>query len=94
MKISQEEVKHVATLARLEITDQEIETMTDQLDTILQYVAKLEEVDTTDVPVTTHTQNVVNGFREDIVRPSLQRDASLSNAPEKDDASFIVPRII
>lgn len=94
MKISQEEVRHVAGLARLEITDQEIERMTDQLDDILRYVAKLDEVDTTDVPATTHTQQVVNAFRDDVVKPSLEREAALKNAPEDNGSSFVVPRII
>lgn len=94
MKISQEEVQQVASLARLELSDHEIEKMTDQLDTILRYVAKLDEVDTTGVPATTHTQKVVNAFREDKVQPSLERKQSLANAPKSDDVSFIVPRII
>lgn len=94
MKITHEEVQHVANLARLQLSENEIERMTEQLDTILSYVEKLDKVDTEGVPVTTHTQQVVNAFREDVVRPSLDREAALSNAPEDNGESFTVPRII
>lgn len=94
MKITREEVQKVANLARLQLSENEIERMTEQLDTILSYVEKLDEVDTEGVPVTTHTQQVVNAFREDVVKPSLDRDAVLSNAPEDNGESFTVPRII
>lgn len=94
MKITSEEVQHVANLARLQLSENEIERMTEQLDTILSYVEKLDKVDTEGVPVTTHTQQVVNAFREDVVKPSLDRDAALGNAPEDNGESFTVPRII
>ncbi len=94
MKITREEVQKVANLARLQLSENEIERMTEQLDTILSYVEKLDKVDTEGVPVTTHTQQVVNAFREDVVKPSLDRDAVLSNAPEDNGESFTVPRII
>lgn len=94
MKITREEVQKVANLARLQLSENEIERMTEQLDTILSYVEKLDEVDTEGVPVTIHTQQVVNAFREDVVKPSLDRDAVLSNAPEDNGESFTVPRII
>ncbi len=94
MKITRDEVRHVAQLARLDLTDAEVDRMTGQLDAILSYVAKLDELDTTGVTVTTHTQNVVNAFREDEVRPSLPRERALAGAPEQNGESFVVPRVI
>jgi aspartyl-tRNA(Asn)/glutamyl-tRNA(Gln) amidotransferase subunit C len=94
MKITREEVQHVAKLARLELTSPEVDRMTGQLDAILSYVAKLDELDTTNVPVTTHTQQVVNAFRDDEVRPSLPRERALANGPEQNGEAFVVPRVI
>ena len=94
MKITREEVQHVAKLARLELSAAEVERMTGQLDAILSYVAKLDELDTNGVAVTTHTQNVVNAFREDEVRPSLPRERALANGPDQNDEAFVVPRVI
>jgi len=94
MKITREEVRHVAKLARLELSDAEVDRITGQLDAILSYVAKLDELDTTGVAVTTHTQQVVNAFREDAVRPSLPRERALANGPEHNGESFVVPRVI
>ena len=94
MKITREEVQHVAKLARLELSAAEVERMTGQLDAILSYVAKLDELDTSGVAITTHTQNVVNAFREDEVRPSLPRERALANGPDQNDEAFVVPRVI
>jgi aspartyl-tRNA(Asn)/glutamyl-tRNA(Gln) amidotransferase subunit C len=94
MKITTEEVRRVAALARLELSEAEVERMTGQLDAILSYVAKLDELETTGVAVTTHPQAVVNAFREDEVRPSLTRERALANAPEQNGEAFIVPRVI
>ena len=94
MKISKEEVERVANLARLDLSEEEVETMTGQLDSILQYVAKLDELDTTGVAVTTHTQDVVNAFREDEVRDSLPREKALAASPRQNGEAFIVPKVI
>lgn len=94
MKITEEEVRRVAHLARLELSGEEISRMTGQLDAILRYVAKLDELDTTGVPTTTHTQDVINAFRDDVVRPSLPRELALANGPNQNGESFVVPRII
>ena len=94
MKITREEVENVARLARLELAGEEVERMTRQLDTILSYVAKLDELDTTNVAVTTHTQSVTNAFREDEVRESLPREKALANAPKQNGEAFVVPKII
>ncbi|PID72160.1 MAG: Asp-tRNA(Asn)/Glu-tRNA(Gln) amidotransferase GatCAB subunit C [Desulfobulbus propionicus] len=94
MKISREEVQHVAKLARLILSEDETDRMTQQLDTLLHYMDKLEAVDTAGVSPTTHTQQVVNAFREDVVIPSLDRSKALCNAPEDNQESFVVPRVI
>lgn len=94
MKISKEEVERVADLARLDLSMAEVETMTGQLDSILQYVAKLDELDTTGVAVTTHTQDVVNAFRDDVVRESLPREKALAASPNQNGEAFIVPKVI
>lgn len=94
MKITKEQVQHVADLARLELHPDEIERMTAQLDTILRYAAKLEELDTTNISPTAHTHGMNNVFREDVVRPSLDREKALANSCCQNGESFVVPRII
>jgi aspartyl-tRNA(Asn)/glutamyl-tRNA(Gln) amidotransferase subunit C len=94
MKITKQEVENVARLARLELSASEVDRMTRQLDTILSYVAKLDELDTSGVPVTTHTQSMTNAFRDDEVRESLPREAALANGPKQNDEAFVVPKII
>ena len=94
MKISRQEVEHVAHLARLHLDAEELSQMTAQLDTILSYVAKLDELDTTGVQPTTHAFSITNAFREDRVRDSLAQDEALGNAPQQNGESFVVPRVI
>jgi aspartyl-tRNA(Asn)/glutamyl-tRNA(Gln) amidotransferase subunit C len=94
MKIIPQEVSHVAKLARLHMSQEEVEEMTRQLDDILTYVAKLNELDTEGVVPTTHTISIVNAFREDEVKPSLEREKTLVNAPRQNGESFVVPRVI
>jgi len=94
MKISPDEVEHVARLARLELSPNEKEDLTRQMNRILQYVEKLNELDTTGVSPTSHAIDLENAFRDDAVEVSLPRDASLENAPESNGAEFVVPRII
>lgn len=94
MKITREEVEHVAVLARLDLNAEEAERITAQLDNILTYVAKLDELDTEGVPLTTHSQNVANAFREDEVHESLDRNQALANGPLENGESFIVPRVL
>jgi aspartyl-tRNA(Asn)/glutamyl-tRNA(Gln) amidotransferase subunit C len=94
MKITKEEIEKVAHLARLNLSVQELETMTGQLDTILTYVAQLSELDTTGVQATTHAFSVSNAFREDRVVDSLSRQEALANGPCQNGEAFVVPRII
>ncbi len=94
MKITKKEVKHVAHLARLNLSEDELQKMTEQLDIILSYVDKLNELDTTDVEPMTHAFSITNAFRDDRLKESLSQEDALSNGPEQNGESFIVPRII
>jgi aspartyl-tRNA(Asn)/glutamyl-tRNA(Gln) amidotransferase subunit C len=93
-KISLEQVRHVAKLARLELTDDQIRKFTPQLESILQYVAKIAEVDVTGVEPMTHALPIHNVFREDLPGPCLPLDDVLKNAPETEGPFFKVPKII
>jgi aspartyl-tRNA(Asn)/glutamyl-tRNA(Gln) amidotransferase subunit C len=94
MKITKKEVEQVATLARLHLSEEELGRMTGQLDTILSYVAKLDELNTDGVEATTHAFSINNAFREDVVQDSLSQEEALANAPRANEEAFIVPRII
>jgi aspartyl-tRNA(Asn)/glutamyl-tRNA(Gln) amidotransferase subunit C len=93
-KITKEEVEHITHLARLTLSESELEKVTVQLDTILSYVEKLDELETADIRPTTHVFSVTNAFREDIVEDSLPREKALANAPLQDGENFQVPKII
>jgi aspartyl-tRNA(Asn)/glutamyl-tRNA(Gln) amidotransferase subunit C len=94
MKITREEVAHVATLARLSLQEEEKEQYARQLDHILSYIEKLNELNTDGVEPTSHSLPLINPMREDVVKESLTQDAALSNAPEKEQGCFKVPRIL
>jgi aspartyl-tRNA(Asn)/glutamyl-tRNA(Gln) amidotransferase subunit C len=94
MKITIEEVEHVARLARLEIGSEEKENLTEQMNRILLYMEKLNELDTAGVDPTSHVIDLHNAFRVDAVEQSFPRKQILDNAPEANEAEFIVPRII
>jgi len=92
--IAREDVEHVAELARLELTPAEKEQFIAQLNSILTYIEKLNELDTRDVEPTSHVLPMSNVFRDDAVRPSLERTEVLHNAPEESHFFFKVPWII
>ena len=92
--ITREDVEHVAELARLDLTAAEKEQFISQLNDILTYVNKLNELDTTGVEPTSHVIPMSNALREDAVRPSDDRATMLQNAPEEFHFFFKVPRII
>ena len=94
MKITTKEVEYVAKLARLKLTEQEKDLFTQQLDSILDYMGKLNELDTEKVPPTSHVLPLKNVMREDEVKDSHLQEELLSNAPERDDNFFSVPKII
>ncbi|HEX4702554.1 MAG TPA: Asp-tRNA(Asn)/Glu-tRNA(Gln) amidotransferase subunit GatC [Pseudonocardiaceae bacterium] len=92
--ISRDEVAHLARLARLAVTEDELTTFAGQLDVILQSVATVGEVAADDIPPTTHAVPLVNVFRPDVVRPGLTQQQALSGAPSAEDGRFRVPRIL
>ena len=92
--ITREEVLHIARLARLELSDTELERIREQLNGILQYIDKLKRLDVTGVEPTSHAVPLVNVMREDEVAPPFAQDAMLANAPDRVAALFRVPRII
>jgi aspartyl-tRNA(Asn)/glutamyl-tRNA(Gln) amidotransferase subunit C len=91
MAISREDVLHVAKLAELELTEEEIERFGGQLNAILEAVGKVAELDLADVPPTSHPLSIVNVFGADEPRPSLELDDVFANAPEREDDFFRVP---
>lgn len=94
MKITREEVERVAVLARLKLSHEDTVALTDQLDKILQYVEKLNQLDTGNVEPLAHAVDIVNAFRRDQVIPSPPTEDLLRNAPATEDSFFRVPKII
>lgn len=94
MSLSADEVRYVAGLARLALSDEEVERLAPQLSRILQYAEQVGEVAVEDVEPTSHPYPLGNVFRDDEVRPSLPREALLSQAPDAEDDRFAVPRIV
>ena len=94
MKITATEIAHVAKLARLELTEAEKESFTGQMDAILSYVDKLNELDTTGIIPTAHAVPMENAFREDVTAPSIGIDNALGNAPDRVESFFRVPKVI
>jgi aspartyl-tRNA(Asn)/glutamyl-tRNA(Gln) amidotransferase subunit C len=93
-KIDRLQVKKVAKLARLELTDAEIDEFTGQLAAILEYVQKISLLDTKNVEPLAHSLPVSNVFRQDAVKESLGTEKVLANAPQRDEMFFIVPKIL
>jgi aspartyl-tRNA(Asn)/glutamyl-tRNA(Gln) amidotransferase subunit C len=93
-KITPDQVREVAVLARLEIPDSRIPKLTGQLESILEYVAKISQVDMTGVEPMAHALPLHNVLREDVVGPSLPLDRVLQNAPQTDGPFFKVPKVI
>ena len=91
MAITREEVLHVAKLASLELTEEEVERLTGELSAILEAVSKVSELDLADVPPTSHPLELVNAWAEDEPRPSLSLDDAFANAPARDGDLFKVP---
>jgi aspartyl-tRNA(Asn)/glutamyl-tRNA(Gln) amidotransferase subunit C len=94
MKITKEEILHVADLARLEIDEASIEKFAVQIGEILDYVDQLRQVDTSGVKPMSHALALTNAFREDVETRHLGHESSLANAPEQEDGSFVVPKVI
>jgi aspartyl-tRNA(Asn)/glutamyl-tRNA(Gln) amidotransferase subunit C len=93
-KIDEAQVRKVAKLARLELANSEIEEFTVQLSAILDYVEKMNELDTTDVEPLAHCLPISNVFRNDSIKASLGTEKTLANAPQRDGEFFKVPKIL
>jgi aspartyl-tRNA(Asn)/glutamyl-tRNA(Gln) amidotransferase subunit C len=93
-KITREEVQHVAKLSRLSFTAPQEERLTEQMNSILTYMEKLNQLDTAGVAPMTHAIQLQNVFRTDDVHDSLEREQSLANAPASDGVNFVVPKVI
>lgn len=94
MKVTKELVKHIAELAQLKLREDEIEKFQKELNQILEYVDKLNEIDTSHVEPLSHPIDIFNVFREDKINGSLSRDEALKNAPESTEEFFKVPKVI
>ena len=93
-QISRDEVAHLARLARLALTDDELESFAGQLGAILEYVGQIQAVDVTDVEATDNPLTSVNVTRPDVVEPGLSQEQALSQAPKSAEGRFAVPRIL
>jgi len=94
VKITQKEVLYVADLARLDLEEASLDRFADQISTILDYVDKLNEVDTESVRPTSHAIFLTNAFRDDEQIEHLDREKVLANAPQEEDGSFVVPKVV
>ncbi len=94
MSVTVEEVRHIAKLARLRLTESEEEVMAEQLSSILDYVEQLNELDVSDVQPMTHVLDLVNATREDVARQRITHEEALMNAHSADSDYFRVPRVI
>jgi aspartyl-tRNA(Asn)/glutamyl-tRNA(Gln) amidotransferase subunit C len=94
MAISEEQVRHVALLARLELSDDEIEQIGGDLNSILEHIDEIQQLDLEGVEPTAHPLDVVNMTRKDVIKPGLSQDDALKNAPEVESGSFVIPQIV
>ncbi|MFZ4453494.1 Asp-tRNA(Asn)/Glu-tRNA(Gln) amidotransferase subunit GatC [Salibacterium aidingense] len=93
-RITKEQVRHVAHLARLSVTEEEAATFTEQLDAIIEFAEQLNELETENVEPTTHVLDIHNVLRKDEQRPSLDREEALKNAPDQEDGQVKVPSVL
>lgn len=94
MAITMKDVEYVAKLAKLKLSREEKRKFQKELDKVIRYIDQLNQVDTENVPPTSHVVPMQNVLREDKVKPSLTQDEALANAPDKKDGHFRVPKVI
>ncbi len=94
MSLTRQDVEKVSLLARLRLTEDELDKMTAQMGQILEYFEQLKELDTSSVEPMAHAVELSNVFAGDVVRPSLDRDEALSNAPKRDEECYRVPAVL
>ena len=93
MSLSEQEVRHVAMLARLALTDDEVTSLQGDLNSILSHIDSIQQLDLANVPPTAHAIPVVNVTRPDVAVPGLSREMALKNAPAEQDGAFLIPQI-
>lgn len=93
-KISEEEVKHIASLAKLKLSDEEVKKYSEDLGSIAEFIEQLNEVDVSKVNPTAFILDLQNVFRKDELKPSFERDEIISNAPAKDAGCISVPKVV
>ena len=94
MSITLKDVEYVANLAKLELSQKERIKFQKELDNIIKYIDQLNELNTENIPITSHVIPLANVFREDRILPSLAQDKALTNAPQKKNGFFKVPKVI
>ena len=94
MSVTKEDVRYIASLAKLKFNDKEILDFTIQLNQILQYMDKLNELETENIEPLSHPVEIVNVFREDVLQKSISTESALKNAPDRTDQYFKVPKVI
>jgi aspartyl-tRNA(Asn)/glutamyl-tRNA(Gln) amidotransferase subunit C len=94
MSLTLEEVEEIAALARLDLSKREKQRFPGQLSAILDYAARLQSLDTSDVPPTAQVTGLVGVMRDDVIQPSLTQDEALANAPEVQDGFVVVPAVL
>lgn len=94
MSISEADVRHVALLARLKLSDDQVSTLQGELNTILEHIDALRRLDLSGVEPTSHAIPMVNSTRPDVVTPGLGREDALRNAPRAEEGAFVIPRIV
>ncbi len=94
MKITKEQVEHVAKLARLNLTEEEKEQMTKDMEAIIGFADQINSLDIADVKPTDHVIPINNVFRDDVIAPSMDREKLLSNAPNQSGGCFSVPKVV
>jgi len=94
MSVTKKDVEKIAELAKLKFTDDELDNFTHQMNEILSYMDKLNELDTENVKPLSHPVEQINVFREDELKPSVSTEEALKNAPDKTDQHFKVPKVI
>ena len=94
MSLSEHDVRHVAMLARLALTDEEVEAMRVDLNSILGYIDEIQRLDLAGVEPMAHATNVVNVTREDVCRSSFSQDVAVANAPLAENGAFVIPQIV
>lgn len=92
MSVTKEELKHIASLSRLKLTDEELDAL--NIEAVIEFARELSNVDTGDESPTNHISDICNVFREDVVKPSFDRDDILRNAPAKARGCILVPKVV